>query len=123
MFGNYQTNLSVTDLTRFDRNLTGLKSEYKGDNFNYNVFAAKTATLQQKQEIKTDGTSGPYRTATPIVIGSETVTLVLRNQNQRDQIISSKSLSRGVDYNVDYDLGIITLKESTPIYDIYFNPY
>lgn len=123
MFGNYQTNLSVTDLTRFDRNLTGLKSEYKGEKFNYNVFAAKTATLQQKQEIKTDGTTGPYRTSSPIVIGSETVTLVLRNQNQRDQIISSKTLNRGVDYNVDYDLGIITLKDSAPIYDAYFNPY
>lgn len=123
MFGNYQTNLSVTDLTRFDRNLTGLKSEYKGEKYNYNVFAAKTATIQQKQEIKTDGTTGPYRTSTPIVINSESVTLVLRNQNQRDQIISSKTLNRGVDYNVDYDLGIITLKDSVPIYDSYFNPY
>lgn len=123
MFGNYQTNLSITDLTRFDRNLTGLKSEYKGDKFNYNVFAAKTATLQQKEELKTDGTSGPYRTANPIVIGTETVTLVLRNKNQRDQIISSKTLSRNVDYSVDYDLGIITLKENPAIYDTYFNPY
>lgn len=123
MFGNYQTNLSVTDLTRFDRNLTGLKSEYKGEKYNYNVFAAKTATLQQKEEIKTDGTTGPYRTSSPIVIGSETVTLVLRNQNQRDQIISSKTLNRGIDYNVDYDLGIITLKDFAQIYDVYFNPY
>lgn len=123
MFGNYQTNLSVTDLTRFDRNLTGFKSEYKGDKYNYNMFVAKTATLQQKEEIKTDGTTGPYRTSSPIVIGSEIVTLVLRNQNQRDQIISSKSLNRGIDYNVDYDLGIITLKDFAQIYDVYFNPY
>lgn len=123
MFGNYQTNLSVTDLTRFDRNLTGLKSEYKGEKYNYNVFAAKTATLQQKEEIKTDGTTGPYRTSSPIVIGSETVTFVLRNQNQRDQIINSKTLNRGVDYNIDYDLGIITLKDSAVVYDSYFNPY
>lgn len=123
MFGNYQTNLSVTDLTRFDRNLTGFKSEYKGEQYNYNVFVAKTATLLQKEEKKTDGTSGPFRTIAPIVIGSESVTLVLRNQNQRDQIISSKTLSRGLDYDVDYDLGLITLKEAASVYDAYFNPY
>lgn len=123
MFGNYQANLNVTDLTRFDRNLTGLKSEYKAEKYSYNIFAAKTSTLFQKEEIKTDGTSGPYRTNSPIVIGSEIVSVVLRNQNQKDQILSNKSLTRGIDYDIDYDLSIITLKEPVPVFDIYFNPY
>lgn len=123
MFGNYQTNLSITELTKFDRNLTGLKSEFKNEKYNYNIFAAKTATLQQKEEIKTDGMSGPYRTSSPIVIGSETISLVLRDKNQRDKIISNKTMNRGIDYDIDYDLGVVSLKNAEPIYDIYFNPY
>ena len=86
------------------------------------MFLLQNCYITTKEELKTDGTSG-VQNSKSIVIGTETVTLVLRNKNQRDQIISSKTLSRNVDYSIDYDLGIITLKENPAIYDTYFNPY
>lgn len=123
MFGNYQSNLSVTQLTRYNRNLTGFKTEYKDDKYNASGFIAKTSTLQQKEEIFVDGTTGPYRTSSPIVVNSESVMMVLRNKNQRDQIITTKSLTRYIDYNIDYDLGIITLKQPQDAFDVYLNRY
>jgi uncharacterized repeat protein (TIGR01451 family) len=122
MFGDYQTNLTVTDLTRYQRQLTGLKSEYKGDKVNYNLFAARTATLLQSEEIPADGTTGLYHSKLQVEPYSETVSIVTRDRNQRDHILQTQSLTRFVDYDIDYDLGTIRLKAPVAPYDIYFNP-
>lgn len=122
MFGDYQTNLTVTDLTRYQRQLTGFKSEYKGDKVNYNLFAARTATLLQSEEIPADGTTGLYESKLAIEPYSETVTIVTRDRNQRDHIIQTQSLTRFVDYDIDYDLNTIRLKAPVAPYDVYFNP-
>ena len=39
MFGDYDTGLTVTELSRYSRTLNGLKSEYQGKTFAYNAFA------------------------------------------------------------------------------------
>lgn len=122
MFGDFQTNLTVTDLTRYQRTMTGIKSEYKGDKVSYNAFAAKSATLLQAEEIPSDGTTGLYHSKLSIEASSETVTIVTRDRNQRDVIVNSKVLTRYVDYDIDYDLGTIRLKEPVATYDTYFNP-
>ncbi|MGB5625841.1 MAG: OmpA family protein, partial [Woeseiaceae bacterium] len=42
LFGDFDTGLSVTELTRYQRRFNGLKSEYRGSNVGYTVFAAET---------------------------------------------------------------------------------
>ena len=60
--------LSVTELGRYSRTLNGVKSEYKGEQFSYSVFASETAQSFRRDEIQGDGTSGLYRlTARDIV--------------------------------------------------------
>lgn len=122
LFGDYQTNLTVTDLTHYDRLLTGVKSEYKGEKISSNIFASKTPTVSQRQEIPGDGTTGFYHASSKIEPYTEVVTIVIRDKNQRDSILSQKVLTRFVDYDIDYDLGTVQLKVPVPSYDIYFNP-
>lgn len=122
MFGDFQTNLTVTDLTRYQRTMTGFKSEYKGDKISYNAFVAKSATLLQAEEIPSDGTTGLYHSKLTIEPNSETVTIITRDRNQRDVVLNSKVLTRYVDYDIDYDLGTIRLKDPVATYDNYFNP-
>jgi len=65
LFGDYDTGLSVTELSRYSRTLNGVKSEYKGERFGYNAFASVTAQAYVKDEIAGNGTSGVYRLSRP----------------------------------------------------------
>ena len=64
LFGDYETGISVTELSRYNRSLTGLKSEMKTDRYEFNVFASETDQNYVKDEIRGDGTSG-YHSQTP----------------------------------------------------------
>ncbi|MEK7850604.1 MAG: hypothetical protein AAB275_01865, partial [Deltaproteobacteria bacterium] len=61
LFGDFETGLNVTELSRYSRNLNGLKSEMKGERFDFKVFASDTNQAFVKDEIRGDGTSGLYR--------------------------------------------------------------
>ena len=74
MFGDYNTGLSVTDLSRYERHLNGFKSEYRGDNVGYTAFASTTNQAFHRDEIQGNGTSGLYRlSSAPIIANSELV--------------------------------------------------
>jgi uncharacterized repeat protein (TIGR01451 family) len=123
LFGDYDTGLTVTELSRYSRRLNGLKSEYAGERFGYNVFAADTDQAFVKDEIRGNGTSGLYRLSrTGIMINSEKVTIETRDRFHSEVIVSSQTLTRHIDYNIDYDAGTLFFK--TPIYsrDENFNP-
>ena len=61
MFGDFSTGLTVTELSRYDRLFTGVKSAYQGDNFGYTAFAAQNDQAYVKDEIQGNGTSGLYQ--------------------------------------------------------------
>jgi hypothetical protein len=123
LFGDYETGLTVTELARYNRRLNGIRSEYRGESFAYNAFAAKTAQSFIKDEIQGDGTSGLYRlSAADIVINSEQITLVVRDRFRSEEIVSSKKLARYLDYNIDYLAGTIYFKKPIPSRDELFNP-
>ena len=66
--------LSVTDLARYERRFNGFKSDYRGENVGYTMFAAETAEAFNRDDIRGDGTSGPYRLSdTPIIVNSDKV--------------------------------------------------
>jgi hypothetical protein len=56
LFGDYDTGLTVTELSRYSRNFTGFKSEYKGDRVDATVFAADSNQAFVRDEIPGDGT-------------------------------------------------------------------
>lgn len=123
LFGDYATGMTVTELARYSRNLTGFKSEMMGKNFSYNLFAADTDQAFVKDEFQGDGTSGLYKLQRKnIVLNSEVITIETRDRFRSEVIIAEQELIRFLDYSIDYEDGTIFFK--SPVYsrDENFNP-
>jgi len=123
LFGDYDTGLTVTELSRYNRSFTGLKSELKSEKFGYKIFAARTDQSFVRDEIRGDGTSGLYRLSNSnIVINSEKVKIEIRDRFRSELIISTRDLARHTDYNIDYQAGTLFFKEPVSDRDGSFNP-
>jgi uncharacterized repeat protein (TIGR01451 family) len=123
MFGDYDTGLTVTELSRYSRSLTGVKSEYKGEKASYNAFATVTAQAYIKDEIPGNGTSGVYKLSRGnLMINSDKVRIETRDRFQSQNIISTQSMTRYLDYDIDYANGTLTFHEPVTSRDGHFNP-
>lgn len=123
MFGDYDTGLSVTEFGRYSRTLNGLKSEYKGDKLSYNAFATLTAQAYVKDEIQGDGTSGLYRLSrTNIVINSDKIRIETRDRFHSEVVLKTQSLSRYLDYDIDYVAGTVFFRSPVMGRDENLNP-
>src|SRR6185503_12528297 len=110
-------------LSRYDRPLNGFKSEYSGENLGYTAFAAQNSQSFVKDEIQGDGTSGLYHLShQQIILDSETITIETRDRFQPDVVVSTQTLTRYLDYNIDYLGGTIFFKQPVPSRDGSFNP-
>jgi len=115
LFGDFDTGLTVTQLARYSRSLTGVKSELRTRNFGFNLFGSETDQAFVKDEIQGNGTSGLYRLSrSQLVMNSEKVTIETRYRYRSEIILSSRTLVRHIDYNIDYDDGTLFFKE--PVY-------
>jgi outer membrane protein OmpA-like peptidoglycan-associated protein len=123
LFGDYSTGLIVAELSRYSRNLTGFKSEFKGDRFEYNLFAADTDQAHVRDELQGDGTSGLYRLSRRnVVMNSEQVTIQSRDRFRSEVIVKEQMLARHLDYTIDYESGTLFFKSPVPSRDESFNP-
>jgi uncharacterized repeat protein (TIGR01451 family) len=123
LFGDFDTGLSVTEFSRYSRTVNGLKSEYKGEHFSYNAFATKTAQAYLRDEILGDGTSGLYKLSRGnLVENSDKVRIEARDRFETQKIVSSKTLSRYLDYDIDSIKGTLFFKSPIPGRDANFNP-
>lgn len=123
LFGDYDSALNATELSRYSRRMTGLKSELQGEKFSYNAFAAETLNKFIKDEIQGDGTSGLYRLrGKGLVINSEHVVIETRDRFRSEIIKESRSLTRHIDYSIDYQDGTIFFREPIASKDSNFDP-
>lgn len=123
LFGDYETGLTVTELSRYNRNFTGFKSELKEDKYGFNVFVADTRQKYVRDEIRGDGTSGLYQlTKKNIVLNSESVTIETRDRFHSENILTSRKLTRHTDYNIDYEDATLYFRASVSSKDEDFNP-
>ncbi len=123
LFGDMNTGLSQTELSRYNRSMSGFKSEMQTYNFSYTMFAADTKQAFIKDEIRGDGTSGRYYlTQKELVINSEEVTLETRDRFRSEVIIETQTLQRHTDYDIDYDNGSLFFKRPVASKDDKFNP-
>jgi uncharacterized repeat protein (TIGR01451 family) len=115
MFGDFDTGLTVTELSRYSRRMTGFKTEMQSKNYELNAFASQSDQLYSRDEIPGDGTSGIYRLSHhPIVPNSDKITIEVRDRFHSEVIISSNAMSSFTDYSIDYDAGTILFK--APVY-------
>lgn len=123
MFGDYDTGLTITELSRYSRRLNGFKSEYRSKNLEATVFGSETAQAFAKDELRGDGTSGLYTLSKKgIVFNTEKITIESRDRFHSEVVTSSRSLSRFVDYSIDYESGKIFFKSPVPSRDEQLNP-
>lgn len=123
LFGDYETGLTQTQLTRYSRTLNGFKSENAGGPVVFTVYAADTEQNYAHDEIQGNGTSGLYRLKQRnIVLNSEIIRIETRDRLASEKIISSKTLARHLDYDIDYDAGTLFFKSPVTARDTNFNP-
>lgn len=123
LFGDYETGLTVTELARYNRTLNGFKAGKGGGPVNFTVFAAQTAQNSGRDEIRGNGTSGLYQLSRPdIVINSEKIRIETRDRYQSQIIVQSRSLTRHLDYDIDYAAGTLFFREPIVGRDVSFNP-
>lgn len=123
LFGDFDTGLGKSELSRYQRRLNGAKVEYHGPMLEVTGFAAKTAQSYARDEIQGDGTSGLYRLRRAgIVLNSERITVQTRDRYHSEQIVSSKEMVRHIDYDIDYDNGTLFFREPIASRDFDLNP-
>jgi hypothetical protein len=123
LFGDYNTGLTINELAKYTRAFNGIKSELKTGHLGLNLFANQTGHGYMRDEIRGDGTSGMYYlTRRDLVINSEEITIEVRDRFRSELILSSRKLTRHLDYNIDYDDGSLYFKEPIPSKDVDLNP-
>ena len=123
LFGDFETGLTLTELTRYSRTFTGLKSDYAGEHFGYSAFAAESDQGYVKDELQGDGTSGLYHLSRrPIILNSDKIRLEVRDRFRSEVVVESRPLSPFVDYSIDYLNGTLFFKQPVPSRNQDFNP-
>src|SRR3546814_7044028 len=93
----------------------GGKAEYRGRNIAATAFVADTPYRFRRDEIQGNGLTGPYQLgAKDIFPNSERILNETRDRLHSDRIVDSVSLSRHVDYEIDYLAGSHRLREPVP---------
>ncbi len=111
LFGDYQTDLSDTQLTRYNRAFNGLKAQYRSTHVGATAFAADTPYRHRHEELQGNGLSGPYGLgARDILANSEVVVLETRDRLRSDRIVERKTLTRHIDYDIDYLAGTLSFR-------------
>lgn len=111
LFGDYETGMAEPQLTRYVRTFNGVKAQYRSDHVAATAFASDTPYSHRRQEIQGNGLSGPYGlTARDILPNSERITIEVRDRLRSDSIISTKTLTRHIDYDIDYVAGTLTFR-------------
>jgi hypothetical protein len=86
------------------------------------MFVSETDQTFVRDEIQGDGTSGLYRLSTaPIIGNSDTIRIEVRDRFDSAIVLSSQTLDRFLDYNIDNFDGSLFFKKPIPSRDQDFN--
>ncbi len=108
LYGDFQTAFNQTRLAAYNRTATGVTGEARVGGVKAQGFAAQISSRFQRQEIQGQGISGPYALSNRrILANSERVTIEVRDRFRPEQIVSSRTLARFTDYDIDLLAGTI----------------
>ncbi len=123
LVGDFQTDLSNTELARYDRPFNGVKLDVNTKNVSVRAFESETGQIQRKDEIPGNGTSGYYfLSKKPVIENSETVRVEVRDRYHSEHVLSVENKARYADYAIDYREGSILFKEPVATLDQNLNP-
>jgi uncharacterized repeat protein (TIGR01451 family) len=114
LFGDFETGFVDTQLGRYVRTGNGVKTEYRTGGIAVSGFAAKFPSSHRHDEIQGNGLSAGYTLSSRnILSNSEQVAIQVRDRLQSEKIIDTRTLTRFVDYDIDYTVG--TIRFSSPV--------
>lgn len=115
MWGDFNTeefSESSQLFTATNRQLHGFKANYNFGNLALTGLYANNVEGFQRDTIAPDGTSGLYFTSQRnLVPGSENVFLELEELERPGTVLDRRPLSRGADYDIDYDRGTLLFND------------
>lgn len=109
-------------LGRYTRAVPGAAARITTGDVVWNAFGALTSQALTQQQFRGNGTSGPFDLGGRVLPGSDRVTLESRAIENASRIVSEEELERFVDYEVDYEAGLVLLKRILPATDAFGNP-
>ena len=123
MWGDYNTQEFARSSQLFTssvRQLHGFKGNYNLGNLQLTALYSPDIQGFQRDTIAPNGTSGYYFLSQRLLIeGSENVFIETEENNRPGTVIERKPLSRGTDYEIDYDRGTLLFRYpilSTEVY-------
>jgi len=121
--GDYRTDLSENEFSRYDRALNGVKLELNGERLSAKGFESRVEEALVKDEIPGNGSSGFYfLSRKPVFENSERVRIEIRDRYHSERVLSVTQKVRYADYSIDYSAGSILFKEPVPSLDPNLNP-
>lgn len=123
LYGDFETGFDQTELARYQRVVTGVRAEARFGQVQAEGFAADVGSIHRREEIQGDGTTGPYRLGSRLIIpNSEIVAIEVRDRLRSEIIVSRRELVRFIDYNIDPLSGTISFAEPVLSRDNALNP-
>lgn len=110
------------DLTRYRRSVSGAAARVTTGAVTWRAFGTLTSQTLQQQQIRGRGSSGPYRIQPGLLPGSERVVVETRDPSNAARTVDRQPLERFVDYQIDYEQGVVLLKRPVPATDLHGNP-
>ncbi|MTJ09228.1 MULTISPECIES: TonB-dependent receptor [unclassified Anabaena] len=115
MWGDYNTEefaRSSQEFTAITRQLHGFKANYNLGNLQITGFYSRNVEGFQRDTIAPDGTSGYYFLSRRILLpGSENLFIELEELNRPGTVVKRTALTRGNDYDIDYDRGTVLFRQ------------
>ncbi len=112
-----------TTFTALDEKMRGVTLHGQTGIVGTTVMAGVLRGETTTDTIRGDGTSGPYRLEeSPVIDGSEQVTIEIRDRTDPNRVIQREVQSRGRHYTIDYDDGEITFDRPVEEQDFRGNP-
>ena len=121
--GDYRTDLSENEFSRYDRALNGVKLDLNGETVSAKGFESRTEETVARDDIPGNGTSGHYfLSRRPVFENSERIRIEVRDRYHSERVLSVSEKLRYADYSIDFNAGTILFKEPVPSLDPYLNP-
>ena len=122
MWGNFQTQLTGTELIRYQRGLYGAKAEWRNEDVTsfgerrteVTGFAADPGTVGTREEFASTGGSVYYLRNQDIAQGSERLFVEVRDRDS-GLVLERRELIAARDYDINYLQGRVMLREALPI--------
>jgi uncharacterized repeat protein (TIGR01451 family) len=123
LWGDFNTGLADNELTAYRRALTGAELEGEAAALDLYGFYSYTSRTQAVESQRAKGISGYYYLEkNPVVVGTERIIIETRDRGRTDRVLKRTVAYRGIDYRIDYELGIVMFLRPVPSMDAGFNP-